>query len=326
MVCIQAVQRPPIMSPGVASIQCPKCGSSDSTNELPDRFGYRWQCGHCGTTSVLIADRKLYTPRPGDRVCAKCGLVGSSKARYCQCGSLLVQSCRAGCAEEFSITHALCDNCGWPVNLDPLSQEGKSEIAKRAICSIDLSDFESVQNALSLLITLGQCRPECVPILIAVMEKFDSLLDQCFELIATHGEFSGQAIPILLNVYSDKLASGASNASIVRWCEAIGSIGPAASVAKPTLVELLSHETIPLRGACRALDRIGCAEAALPILEKVIWRAETPESATEAFLALESLGRRALPTLSRFGNLWMRITRDWRTETARLTRARIESL
>src|SRR3954470_17836897 len=106
------------MATEIRAFRCPSCGSGTSIELDAARFGYAFICAHCSTRSVVIIDRQLYVPQPGEHVCTACGLVASRKSRYCQCGSSLVKPC-VKCQKEFPVDHALCDQCGWPQDVQP---------------------------------------------------------------------------------------------------------------------------------------------------------------------------------------------------------------
>jgi len=107
------------------TLSCPKCGSSEQTLDQELRFGIEYKCKHCGSTSVLIINNRLYMPLPGEKVCLACGRVADRDARFCQCGQPLVRRCiNPDCLREFPVDHLVCDYCGWKQEILPNSEEG----------------------------------------------------------------------------------------------------------------------------------------------------------------------------------------------------------
>ncbi len=87
------------------------------------RFGLEFSCSLCGTTSVLTINSLLHYAREGDLVCANCGRLTASGARYCQCGAALLTTCEK-CLQEFATAHRICDHCAWPNGLELESADG----------------------------------------------------------------------------------------------------------------------------------------------------------------------------------------------------------
>ena len=108
------------MSSQIVPLKCPSCGNSNNViaNEL--RFGYEFRCQFCSTVSILVINEQLYIPRPGERVCVKCGRVSSSESRYCQCGASLIRICiNSSCKREILVSHEICEYCGSPQITQP---------------------------------------------------------------------------------------------------------------------------------------------------------------------------------------------------------------
>jgi hypothetical protein len=100
------------MDSEIIALRCPSCGNASNAVARELRFGYEFNCKHCATVSMLVINRQLYVPQPGERICAACGRVAPRGSRFCQCGRSLVRTCVA-CSKEFPVDHAICDFCGW---------------------------------------------------------------------------------------------------------------------------------------------------------------------------------------------------------------------
>lgn len=108
------------MGAEIIALKCPSCGSATDVEARAVRFGYRFDCRFCRTSSVLILNNQLYILTPNEHVCLECGRVATARSRYCQCGALLVQTCRA-CDSEIARDHQICDQCGCDPMADPAS-------------------------------------------------------------------------------------------------------------------------------------------------------------------------------------------------------------
>jgi hypothetical protein len=120
------------MSNEIVALQCPKCGSTLNVGRKEMRFGLEFSCSHCGATSVLIIENHLHVRHEGDRVCATCGRVAGSNARFCQCGAALMSGCLL-CKAELPVVHRICDYCGWPNGVDPEKPDGLKLQVQRAL-------------------------------------------------------------------------------------------------------------------------------------------------------------------------------------------------
>jgi len=113
------------MTTEIVTLNCPKCGSADQVIEKELRFNLEFKCKHCGSTSVLIMNNRLYLPLPGEKICVSCGRVAQRNARFCQCGESLVTKCiNQDCLLEIAVDHEICDYCGWRQNVEPYSDDG----------------------------------------------------------------------------------------------------------------------------------------------------------------------------------------------------------
>lgn len=99
------------MSHEIVVLKCPTCGNTANAPAADIRFGVTFNCAYCSSTSVVIMNRELYAPRPGEHICLICGRVATKGIRYCQCGGALVKRCNS-CLEEIWVDHAICDYCG----------------------------------------------------------------------------------------------------------------------------------------------------------------------------------------------------------------------
>ena len=189
------------MAVQIIPLSCPKCGNASNVPEKELRFGYMFTCPYCSTTSVLIIDRQLYVPQAGEHVCTTCGRVAPPGARFCQCGQSLVRKC-TNCLEEFPIDHNLCDYCGWPQDIDPLSEAAVSMQVQRAIRHLSDPDAKVRLNAIQALRRIGPAASAAVPALVEVLKSSKDVHKK------------------------------------VDACKALGEIGPAASAAVPALKSL----------------------------------------------------------------------------------------
>lgn len=130
------------------ALQCPTCGNSNNSSASEVRFGLKIQCSYCGTSAVVVINRRLHIPVAGEHVCGRCGEVARLGAVFCQCGLALFRKCVV-CRREFSADHDLCDACGWPQNIDPESDAGIELRLRRAIEALrESKDEHSVRHAL----------------------------------------------------------------------------------------------------------------------------------------------------------------------------------
>ena len=147
------------MDTKLVTLNCPKCGSSEQTIDQELRFGLEYKCKHCGTSSVLIINNRLYMPLPGEKVCLSCGRVAERDARFCQCGQPLVRRCiNQDCLREFPIDHLICDYCGWRQEVSPTSEEGawlEFQHAMRDFFDPQASIHKSAYD--DIMVYLGKC-------------------------------------------------------------------------------------------------------------------------------------------------------------------------
>ncbi len=199
----------------IVALRCPSCGNASNVPERELRFGYQFTCPYCKTVSVLIVNRLLYIPSPGEKICIKCGRVGPQDARFCQCGASLVRTCiNPKCRKEFPIHHNLCDYCGWPQDV------------KRAISDLSNPDPEIQEKACKALVTISPNAPEAVPALADLIkhsENPDVIVNAC-EVLKAIGPAASEAVPALV----DLIRRSENWGVIASACEALKAIGPAA--------------------------------------------------------------------------------------------------
>jgi hypothetical protein len=106
------------MSTQIVPLKCPQCGGSSNIIAKELRIGFEFKCQFCSTSSILVINDQLYIPKPGERICLKCGRVSSPETRFCQCGTTLIQKCKS-CHREISINNEICDYCGLPQKIKP---------------------------------------------------------------------------------------------------------------------------------------------------------------------------------------------------------------
>jgi HEAT repeat protein len=244
----------------IVALRCPSCGNSSTVPERELRFGYQFTCPYCQTVSVLIINRQLYIPLPGERVCVECGRVAPRGARFCQCGSSLVRKCiNPKCFKEFPVDHDICDYCGWPQDVEPSSEAGVKLRVQRAIRDLSNPDPKIRGAACEALWEIG---PAAVPAL------------------------------------ADLIKRSGNRDALEAACWALKEIGPAASEAVPALADLMvrSEDEDVLRAARWALKEI--APAAVPALADLIERSKDKEVFERACWALKEIAPAAVPALA----------------------------
>ncbi len=217
------------MAVQIIPLSCPKCGNASNVPEKELRFGYMFTCPYCSTTSVLIIDRQLYVPQAGEHVCTTCGRVAPSGARFCQCGQSLVRKC-TNCLEEFPIDHNLCDYCGWPQDIDLLSEAAVPIKVQRAIQRLSDPDEYIKRYACQELGDIGPAASAAVLPLVEVLKSSEDKVTQenaCDAL----GKIGPAAVPALVEV----IKSSGDESTKETACWPLGKIGPAASAAVPAI-------------------------------------------------------------------------------------------
>ena len=289
------------MAVQIIPLSCPKCGNASNVPEKELRFGYMFTCPYCSTTSVLIIDRQLYVPQAGEHVCTTCGRVAPPGARFCQCGQSLVRKC-TNCLEEFPIDHNLCDYCGWPQDIDPLSEAAVSMQVQRAIRHLSDPDAKVRLNAIQALGRIGPAASAAVPAMVEEYLKVAEALTKIDICIAL-GEIGPAAVPALVEV----LKSSEDEYTKYSACVALGKIGPAASAAVPAMVEVLksSEDENTKYNACVSLGEIGAA--AVPALVEVLKSSKDVHKKVDACKALGEIGpaaSAAVPALKSLARSW----------------------
>jgi hypothetical protein len=241
----------------IVALRCPSCGNASNVPEKELRFGYQFTCPYCGTVSVLIINRMLYIPLPGERVCVKCGRVAPRGARFCQCGASLVRTCiNPECYKEFPVDHSICDYCGWPQDV------------KRAISDLSNPNPEIQEKACWALGRIGPAASEAVPVLVELIRHSQNqlVLGAACGALRAIGPAASEAVPALVELIRRSQNPLLLNAA----CWALKAIGPAASEVVPALVELIicNPDLSVFWAACEALEAIG--PAALPKLRSLI--------------------------------------------------------
>jgi hypothetical protein len=192
------------MDAQILAIKCPACGNTSNLGGKELRYGYQFTCPHCSTTSVLIINGQLYSPKLGEHVCTTCGRIAIPPARFCQCGAPLVRKCtNINCQKEFPIDHLICDFCGWQQDINQTNSkelEAKIDNAIRALSSIDRNIRMA---AVSDIRVFGLNASKAIPVLLNLyINSHDH--DEKSSYIITLGELGENAVPPLIEIlYSE---------------------------------------------------------------------------------------------------------------------------
>jgi len=255
----------------IVALRCPSCGNTSNVPEKELKFGYQFICQYCGTVSVLIINRMLYIPLPGEKVCVNCGRVAQRDARFCQCGASLVRTC-IFCLKEIPVDHDVCDYCGWPQDVEPSSEAGIKLRVQRAISDFSNPDWKIQKKACDALGAIGPAASEAVPALADLIRRSEDreVIKSACEALRGIGPAASEAVPALVDLIRR------SKDSWVIWsaCAALGAIGPA---AVPALADLIrrSEDREVIKSACEALRGIGpAASEAVPALADFIRRSK----------------------------------------------------
>jgi len=307
----------------IVALRCPSCGNASNVPEKELKFGYQFTCPYCGTVSVLIINRMLYIPLPGEKVCVKCGRVAPRGARFCQCGASLVRTC-IFCLKEFPVDHGICDYCGWPQDVEPSSEAGIKLKVQRAISDLSNPDPKIQKDACEALKAIGPAASEAVPALADLIRrsKDQDVIESAWDALKAIGPAAPEAVPAL----ADLIRRSKNQDVIKSACEALKAIGPAASEAVPALADLIrrSENRVVIASACWALEAIGpAASEAVPALADLIRRSENQVVIARACEALEAIGPAALPELKPLTS-WLSGLDKWKKEYIRDVIAEIE--
>jgi len=219
----------------IVPLRCPSCGNTSNIPEKELRFGYQFTCPHCGTVSVLIINRMLYIPSPGEKVCIECGRVAHRDARFCQCGALLVRTCiNPECLKEFPVHHNICDYCGWPQEVEFSSEAGIKLRIKRAIRDLSSPDPKIQMKACEALKAIGPAASDAIPALANFIRRSKDLT-----IISEAYKALGKIGPAAVKTLADLIKRSRNWDEIKSACDALLAIGPAAFEAIPALNSLL---------------------------------------------------------------------------------------
>ena len=253
------------MDTQIIALKCPSCGNTNNVAEKEINYGYEFTCKQCLTTSVLVINKQLYTPKPGEHICIVCGRVAASDVRFCQCGAALVRKCdNLNCLKEIPADHSICDYCGWPQGISPTSDKRLDVIIKNAINDLHDKNFHVLKVAFEEIRRLGPKASTAIPLIFDLWKNTNDLKESLL-FINSLGSLGELAIPILIKVlYSDQRRE--RKAAL----EVICHFGPKAFEAIPTLVDMLSSESDDemLDNVQYSLEQIG--ESAIPVLRNLI--------------------------------------------------------
>jgi predicted RNA-binding Zn-ribbon protein involved in translation (DUF1610 family) len=309
-----------IMTGEIVALQCPKCGSTLNVNRKEMRFGLEFSCSHCGTASILIIDNHLHVCRADDRVCAKCGRLASSSAKYCQCGAILINTCQV-CRAEFAVVHRICDFCGWPHGLDPESAEGLTLRVQRALRNAESRqpNWNSfIDEVLAARAHLGNDGSRVTELLLDLVRS--SIEESGYDLKATFAikQLGADAVRAIPNLAKIALSKWESEPHISSRClEAIQSIASERSDARqrddfesiarrlanflegrdPISVTDAGHQIV-FASTCGAIAALGLVDSACAIAVRECRKGIV--GGCLGFKSLEAIGTPAVPTLTRF--------------------------
>lgn len=140
-------------------LTCPSCGNGQALAQEDIRFGKEVRCEQCSKVSLITKDNDLRLrselEASNKQVCPSCGEVVSVKARFCQNRHALMRPC-LNCEKEISISHNICEHCGWQQNDALNSKKGIEERLKRAMNALTDKDSEVRQQACNELVSLGE--------------------------------------------------------------------------------------------------------------------------------------------------------------------------
>ena len=198
----QVNQEQPIMNAQTIAVKCPQCGNSTNLEAQQSQFGYEFTCSFCGTTSVLVINRQLYVPTPGERVCAKCGRVAMRDARVCQCGAPLVRKCvNPKCLKEFPVNHQICDYCGWPQEVNPTSSDATEVKVRHAIRDLSDPDIKVREAACDEIKRIGAPASAAVPRLVEMLKNGEEPgYYKILETLGGIGASAAPAVPVLFEI------------------------------------------------------------------------------------------------------------------------------
>ncbi len=285
------------MNSEIIALQCPSCGSSDTADSRAVHFGREFTCKRCKTTSVLVINSKLHIRSFGEHVCMACGRVASAKARFCQCGSSLVQKCR-WCTGEFPVDHALCDSCGRSVAINPESAEGQELKEKELIQLLSSNDRDAVSSASFLLSTMAVSSTGTEAIVNILKEgtfsNSSKFKHDPYPIMGILPKLGSRGISILAELAKSEQYKIAFSA--------ISLLGKdCGEAAAPSLLEAITHQIRVQPHPERVwFDYLGrCGAAGVPILIEFLSSEKWPGYGDEVGRALIGIGRPALSSLKK---------------------------
>jgi hypothetical protein len=282
------------METQILALKCPSCGNTSNLPGKEAHYGFQFACEHCQTTSVLVINKQLYTPRLGEHICISCGRIAIPDARFCQCGAALVRRCdNLNCLKEISVDHSICDFCGWPQFNSPKTDEGEEKILKDAISNLHDINIRVREEALQNIRRLAMKASAAIPVIYDFYKNSSDLHEQN-KFIDTLGELGELAIPYLIKILSSTDSNIRKTAlqNIIR-------IGPKASVVIPGLPDLykksISNEE--KNAFLGALVNLG--ESAIPVLIEILCSESDDYMLSSVQFSLEQFGVKVLPALRR---------------------------
>jgi HEAT repeat protein/predicted RNA-binding Zn-ribbon protein involved in translation (DUF1610 family) len=294
------------------SLSCPTCGNSSNISAKKVRFGYEFTCPFCSATSVMIIDKQLYAPKPGEVICPQCGNVNPPGARFCSCGALLIEKCHH-CFREFAVGQVRCPHCG-RLQLSGAKQDQLEEIVQSAIQMLSSTSEAERLQACEDLRMCGSLSAPAIPALNGILKKDGShrvrtAVCQVFSAVGRDENVVEEIVPALIDALKDDFNDEVWRSA----CETLETIGPRAAAVVPVLCQIIGNEAddVEIRAkACHTLVAVGASAGdARAVLGDTISRSADAHVQRAAWEVLSKLdpkaGNRALQDLVRNG------AKDW---------------
>ena len=258
------------MDTQTVTLKCPSCGNTNNAKSKELKYGFQFTCEHCQTTSVLIVNKELYLPRPGERVCLNCGRVSSGDTRFCQCGAALFRKCvNLQCQKEIPIDHLVCDYCGWRQEINPGSEIGMFERLKRYLNSSE-TDVNELQKLLREMQKMGPAASQASPVLSQILSGTSDkniVKEICITLNAIEADKPSVIAGLI------KLLECRDTVLVDFACRSLRSYGSIAKDAIPTLTWFINPPNVSSAialGTINAIDPNNAKKIAETLAEKLI--------------------------------------------------------
>ncbi|HUH97088.1 MAG TPA: zinc ribbon domain-containing protein [Anaerolineales bacterium] len=311
------------MDSQIIALKCPSCGNTNNVNIKKLKYGVEFVCDRCGTTSVAVINNELYVPRPGERVCIKCGRVSSQEARFCQCGELLIKKCiNPNCRREIPINYQVCEYCGWHQDVSVDGEPSISTKVEQAIRSLSDPDEKIRDSSLEFLRRAKTQAAPAAPALIEYIRTHPDNEGMAIGAIQAIGESAAAAVPF----FTERLKNSKDPRVIIATCSILIDIAPASefeSLIFPCLINIIESRETPqwiLLAACQAVDKANTRSSSTSAIGALSRLVVDPKSIKDvkkaAFDALSKMGPEALESVPKisFTPQSAHIIIDWSDE------------